>query len=142
MTTDVEAVLTAYPRDQIDADNLAQFTGFFERRLVINRCDDCGTWHQPPNPLCPSCWSTNVTGTAVSGKGAIYLTMLLHQGPGIEPGKPMAVVVVELAEQEGLRYTAELVDYEPAELTIGQAVEVTWRDDGGAPWPVFRPAKG
>ena len=142
MTLDVEAVINAYPQDQIDADNVAQFAGFLAKKLLINRCEECGTWHQPPAAICPQCWSESARATEVSGTGVIHLTMLLHQGPGIEPGKPLPVVTVQLTEQEGLRFTASLVEYAPAQVGIGQPVEVAWIDHGGAPWPAFRPAKG
>jgi uncharacterized OB-fold protein len=142
MTADIEAVINAYPQDPIDLDNIAQFRGFLERRLLVNRCDDCGSWHQPPNAICPTCWSLRVTATEVSGRGVVHLTMLLHQGPGIEPGTPLPVVTVAFPEQEGLRFTASLVDYEPAQVAIGQPVELAWTDQGGAPWPAFCPTKG
>jgi hypothetical protein len=141
-TEALEAVLAAYPTDQIDADNLAQFRGFWERKLLINRCDDCQAWHQPPQPLCPKCWSESLTATQVSGSGTIHMAMMLHQGPGIEAGKPLPVVVVELPEQEGLRFTAALVDNTPEQAVIGQGVSLGWTESSGAPWPVFRPVEG
>ena len=72
------------------------------RELRINRCGQCGTWHHPPRPLCPACWSTDVKATPVSGDGTLFMTVFLHQGPpveGVDYSTPYPVVTVELDEQ-------------------------------------------
>jgi uncharacterized OB-fold protein len=70
--------------------------------------------------------------------------MRLHQGPAAEgvdySTGPHLVVTVDLAEQEGLRYTSTVVNTDPASVAIGDAVELTWIERNGAPYPVFRPA--
>lgn len=137
---EVRSLLEAYPSDQIDADNLAQFRGFLERRLLLNRCEECGTWHQPPQPVCPRCWSRALTPTEVRGEGTIHLATVLHQGPGVDPEHPLPVVSVELSEQEGLRFTAAMTDCSPADIAVGRRVVLVWNDSSGAPWPAFRPA--
>jgi uncharacterized OB-fold protein len=140
MTATVEEVLAAFPGERIDADNLAYYAGILDRRLLVNRCEECGTWHQPPHPMCPSCWSERVVPTEVSGRGTVHLAILLHQGPGVDPTEPYPVITVELEEQEGLRYTSTVVD--SAKVSIGLPVEVHWVDRDGRPFPAFRPREG
>jgi hypothetical protein len=130
---------------RVDRDSSAFYRGWLERELRLDRCADCGRWHHPPRPMCPACWSWNVVPTAVSGRGTVYLRMLLHQGPpadGVDYTRgPHPVVVVELAEQPGLRFTSTLIGCSPARIAIGMPVELEWVVRSGAPFPVFRPAR-
>jgi uncharacterized OB-fold protein len=137
-------VLARFPRARVDHDNKHQFRGLLEHRLLINRCLDCGTWHQPPRPICPNCWSTNLEAAEVSGQGTIHLLIFLHQGPptpGVDYSTPYPVAVVELAEQEGLRYSSTVVDADGVELSIGMPVTLAWIEREGNPFPAFRPVR-
>ena len=129
---------------RIDRDAAGFYRGWLERELRIQRCADCGRWHHPPRPMCPSCWSWNVVPTRVSGRGTVHLCMLLHQGPpapGVDYAKgPHPVVVVELAEQPGLRITSTVIGRPAREISIGMPVELDWIQRWGQPFPVFRPA--
>jgi uncharacterized OB-fold protein len=128
----------------VERDSADFYRGWLERELRLNRCDDCGRWHHPPRPMCPSCWSWHVTATPVSGHGTVHLLIKLHQGPpasGVDyTAGPYPVATIELEEQQGLRYTSTIVDGPVDELAIGMPVELDWIDRDGAPFPVFRPA--
>ena len=141
--TDAELV-ERFAHMPVDHDSKDFYRGWLDHELLLNRCDDCGRWHQPPRPMCPSCWSWNVTATPVSGRGTVHLVMRLHQGPpaqGVDyTSGPHLVVTVELAEQEGLRYTSTVANTDPASVKIGDPVELTWIERNGAPFPVFQPA--
>ena len=141
----VSDVLDRFPRTWLDRDHFAFFEGFLDERLLINRCDDCGRWFQPPWPSCPNCWSDNVTPTPVSGKGFVYTFVILHTGPlwgveGVDYAKGYPLLVVELEEQEGLRATATMVDCANDDIHIGMPVVLTWIERDGHPIPAFRPA--
>ena len=145
MSTQIDdaRLVERFPYLQIDHDTKHHFRGWLDERLLINRCDDCSLFHHPPKPVCPSCWSSSLTPTEVSGRGVIHLTMLLHQGPpapdvDYEKG-PHPVVTVELEEQQGLRFTSTVIDCPREDIRIGLPVELTWIDRFGAPFPVFRP---
>ena len=84
-----------------------------------------------------------VEPTEVSGTGVIHLLMLLHQGPlapDVDYSQPHPVATVELAEQEGLRYTSTVINCPLEEIRIGMPVRLTWIERWGAPYPVFEPA--
>ena len=134
---DPEDLLDAFPKVRIDVDNAAFFEALAAGRVVVNRCDDCGRWHQPPRPLCPRCWSTAVTPTEVSGNGTVALVTVLHQGPrrpGVDYTDGYAVVAVDLDEQPGLRLAGGVVGTPAAEVTIGDRARVVIRtDEGSAP---------
>jgi uncharacterized protein len=129
-----------YPSAALDHDNKEQWRGFLDRRLLINRCLDCGHWFNPPRPMCPRCWSERVEAQPVSGRGRVQWFTLLHHGsPGAGPDTTYPAVVVELEEGHHLRFTSTVVGCRPEEIVCDMAVEVTWQDGTGAPIPVFRP---
>ena len=145
-TTIADDVLVArFPGHPLDHDSAAHYRGRLERRLLLNRCGECGTWHHPPKPICPSCWSTDVVPTEVAGTGTIHLAIFLHQGPpaeGVDYGTPYPVVTVELDEQPGLRFTSTVVGAPNEAIIIGTRVALDWIDRAGTPLPVFRLAEG
>jgi uncharacterized protein len=135
-------VLERYPSTPIDLDSIEHYRGWLEKRLLLNRCAECGHWHHPPAPLCPKCWSSELVPTEVSGQGTIHLLILVHQGapaPGLDySAGPHPVATIELVEQDGLRFTSTVIGQAPGDLRIGQPVSLAWIDRGGAPYPVFR----
>lgn len=139
MSATADQVLEAFPNDRIDADNVAHFAGMLAHQLLVNRCRACGVWHQPPQPICPACWSTDIEAAEVSGNGTVHLAIHLHQGPGVDRGTPYPIVVVELEEQVGLRVTSTVVDCPKEQIVVGLEVELAWIERDGRPMPVFRP---
>jgi uncharacterized OB-fold protein len=125
----------------VDRDSAAHYRGRLRRQLLFNRCAECGTWHTPPMPVCPSCLSERVVATPVSGRGTIFMAIFLHQGPpaeGVDYSTPYPVVTAELDEQPGLRYSSTVVGSGGEEIQIGRRVELDWITRGGTPMPVFR----
>jgi uncharacterized protein len=137
---DNSELLRRLPQLPITHENAAHYRGYFERRLLINRCQDCGHWHHPPKLLCPKCWSHKIMPTDVSGKGHVYLMIWLHQGPaapGLDYTLPHPVVTAELMEQAHLRFSASVLGAAPTKLYIGHGVRLNWIMRGDAPWPAF-----
>lgn len=133
------AVFQAYPQVRLDQVNIAYYAGLLEHRLLAGHCDDCGAWHTPLRPRCPSCWSRAAGPREVSGRGRIHVLTLLHQGPpGVSYSPPWPLAAIELEEQPGLRIATTLVDTAPEQQRVGQPVELTWIERDGTPWPAFR----
>lgn len=128
----------------IDHDNIEHYRGLMQRRLLINRCSDCGRWIYPHRPMCPDCLSWNVAPTEVSGRGKLYMYTLLQQSrdPDQPLAEPMQVAAIELTEQAGLRYLSQVVECPLEALRHDMAVELTWVEHRGRPWPAFRPSSG
>src|SRR3954465_15830764 len=129
----------------VDRDSAPHYRGRVQRRLLINRCRSCGTWHHPPKPICPACWSSDVEATEVAGTGTIHLVVFLHQGPpapDVDYATPHPVVTVELDEQPGLRFTSTVAGTPNDDVVIGRRVRLDWVERGGDPLPVFRREDG
>ena len=76
----------------------------------------------------------------MSGDGVIFMAIFLHRGPaapGVDYRTPYPVVTVELAEQEGLRFTSTVVGAANEDIRIGKPVQLTWAERAGSPMPVF-----
>ena len=139
---DDAALVARFPWVQINHDSKHHFRGWLDKELLINRCDDCSKFHHPPKPICPECWSSNLTPTAVSGSGTVHLAMHLHQGapaPGVDYAKgPHPVVSVDLDDVPGVRFSSTVIDLPVEEVVIGLPVKLDWVERYGAPFPVFR----
>jgi uncharacterized protein len=139
-TVSDEELVDRLPDVLINEDNKAFYRGWLEQQLLLNRCADCGTWHHPPKPVCPECWSDRLRPTPVSGTGTIHLLIWLRQGPpadGVDYSTPHPVATIELAEQSGLRFTSTVIDAGMNDIAIGDPVELTWIQRSGAPYPAF-----
>ena len=125
-------------------DNDREHQGYFEaareRRLVVQRCSECGKLRWEPGTACPWCASLTWEWHQVSGKGTIYSYQIVTHPiqPGFSDWVPYPVVLVELDEQRGeptedeaLRIVANLLDdqNEPEKeenIAIGKRVEVVF----------------
>ena len=114
-------------------------------KLVIQRCQLCHVFYQPPVDVCMDCLARGNTSTlsfeTVSGKGVIYGHTLVHDTRlgGFEEILPYPVVLVELEEQKGLILNANMPDTDPAEIHSDVPVEVYFIDIGsGMKLPEFR----
>jgi uncharacterized OB-fold protein len=112
-----------------------------ERRLVAPRCARCGHFRLPPTAYCPECQSKEVDWVTLSGRAEVYSFAVVHGYPGL-PDLTLVPVVVDLPDAPGARLVSNVVDIDPAEVTIGMALTVDFHPiaDG---WllPVFRKAQ-
>jgi uncharacterized protein len=142
VTNDVsdDELVQLFSGEAITHDNAAHYRGRLRRELLMNRCRDCRRWHAPPKPICPDCWSSQLSAEPVSGEGVIFMAILLHRGPpapGVDYSTPYPVVTVELDEQPGLRFTSTVVGADNKDIRVGAAVRLDWSERAGAPMPVF-----
>ena len=91
----------------------ALLAGGADGELRFLRCGACGYWIHPPAPICPQCHSKKLAPEAVSGRASLHTYTVNHQPwiPGFDP--PYVIAIVELAEQEGLRLTTNVVGVAP-----------------------------
>ena len=95
---------------------------------MLPTCDACGKAHLPPGPVCPFCFSGNITWQAASGRGHISTFTVVHKAwfTAFQDETPYNVVQVEL--DEGPRLTSRIIGADQQRLQIGQRVEVVFTD--------------
>jgi uncharacterized OB-fold protein len=111
------------------------------RKLVIQRCSDCGRHYFYPRPLCPHCWSRNVQWVECSGRGRLH-TFVINQRPprNFPAAGPFVIGIVEL--EEGARLLTNIVGVapDPQAVRCDMPVEVVFEDVSDAiALPKFRP---
>ncbi|MEU9112032.1 OB-fold domain-containing protein [Streptomyces sp. NPDC048483] len=146
---------------EVDAFTRPYWDAAAEGRLSLRRCrvegGGCGAAHHYPREFCPYCWSEDVVWEPASGRATLYTWSVVHRNdlPPFGGRVPYVAAVVDLAE--GPRMMTEVVGCGEADLRIGMALVVDFReegragghaaaegggDGGGRPVavPVFRPA--
>ncbi len=117
-------------------------------QLLILCCQRCGYYLHPPAPLCPVDHSTELAPERVSGRGRVASFTVDHHRWLPAPEPPYVIALVELAEQEALRLTTNIVGCPPEDVHIGMEVAVTFEHQAdsegrGDVWlPMFRPIGG
>lgn len=128
------------PRPRLDADNRAFWTGGADGKLMICRCGDCGQWLHPPQPVCRTCWSENVTPQATSGRGRVDSFSVNYQPwmPGLEV--PYVIARVALEEDPTIYITSNIVGCDVDDVAVDDAVTVTFEEADGIWFPLFEKA--
>ena len=122
-----------------DHDDAFFWEGAARHRLLIQRCDGCGTLRHPPTPVCPDCGSLERGAVESAGRGTI-LTWIVSRHPTEPDAEPRIVVLVQL--DEGTRLVSNLVDADPSPELNDARVEVCFVDHDGTVLPQFRLAEG
>ena len=127
------------PLPQPTPESKPFFDALKERRLLIQRCQECGHAYYYPRPFCPACLSGRVEWVQASGRGKLYSFVINQRAaPGFLA--PYIIAVVEL--DEGPRMMTNLVDIEPDPefVRCEMAVEIVFDDvDDDFTLPRFRP---
>jgi acetyl-CoA acetyltransferase/uncharacterized OB-fold protein len=118
------------------------WTSGADGRLRIAQCRTCRRYHHPPQPICPTCRSTDVVMTAVSGRAVVAGFTVNHQQwlPRFPP--PYVVAVVAIEEDPMTRLTTNIIGCEPDDVAIGMRVRVVFEQQGELWIPLFEPEPG
>jgi uncharacterized OB-fold protein len=128
------------PLPKLDDENRFFWTSGADGKLRFMHCDACDYYIHPPSPLCPKCLGKNVAPKAVSGAGTVRTCTINHQpfAPGMVT--PFAIAVVNLAEQDDLNLTTNILETAPDDVRIGMPVQVAFEAHGEIHVPLFKPA--
>src|SRR5215469_4583393 len=112
------------PIPTVTPDLAEFFAGARNNRLIVQKCEQCGTLRFPAYEICSNCRSTRARWVPVSGRGEVFSFNIMHQlyHPGFAAEVPYAVVVIEL--EEGCKFMSNLVGVKPHEIKCGMPVEV------------------
>lgn len=110
----------------LNADNRAFWQGGEHGRLLIHHCHGCTHYFHPPGPICPRCASLDVAPREVSGKGKVLSYTLNYQPWVADLEVPYAVAIIELLEQQGLRFVSNVIGMDPLQVRIDMPVRVSF----------------
>ena len=106
-----------------DADSSFFWKGLKEKKLLIQRCGDCGRNRFPPMPRCPYCASAKGSTIEAAGGGTIYSWIVVHRAfdPAFTAEVPFTLATVDL--DETVRIVGRL---EGAPAQFGMRVHATF----------------
>lgn len=104
-----------------------------EGKLLLKHCTACAKTHYYPRTICPHCFGNGTQWRASSGRGTIYSYSVARRAE-------IPYVVAYVTLQEEVTILSNIVECDPDQLSIGQEVELTFRQTvGGWSLPVFKP---
>jgi uncharacterized OB-fold protein len=121
------------PAPRVLPESLPFWQAADEGRYLVKKCNSCGQVHHYPRDICPFCLSADTVWQDSPGTGMVYSFSTMDQG---DAAYTMAYVTLD----EGVTVMTNLVDCDPAQMTIGQKVRVVFTPtEGGHAVPMFTP---
>jgi hypothetical protein len=121
------------PAPKVLPESLPYWQAADEGRLLLKKCRACGQVHHYPRDICPFCLGDETEWVAAAGTGTVYSFSTMGQG---EAAYTLAYVTLA----EGVTLMTNLVDCDPAQVRIGQAVRVVFQpSQGGHAVAMFTP---
>jgi uncharacterized protein len=116
------------PLPILDKDSLTFWEGCKRHELLIQQCEECGSYRYPPRSICPNCFSLHARWHTSSGRGEVYTFTVARVPltPDWAPDVPYVIGVIQL--DEGVRIVSNIVGCKPEDVAIGMPVEVTFDD--------------
>ena len=113
--------------------------GTRERRLHLQRCDDCGRWVHHPREACPGCLGLQLSWVESSGDGVVHAVSVHHRAFEAMGKDDCPYVVAFIDLDDGVRFLSNIVGDDRELATAGDRVTLDWREvAGGFHLPVFR----
>src|SRR5439155_9124541 len=109
------------------------FEGALAGKLMLLRCQACGTYQSPTGglgvplrPRCLNCFAAELAWAPSSGRATLYSFALMHQlyDEAFADEIPYNLSVIET--EEGVRMTSQVVGLPNDELQIGMPLQVVF----------------
>lgn len=94
--------------------------------LLIQKCQDCGTFIFYPKMYCTNCLSSNLEWTKASGKGKVYTHMTVYGFQPTEFSEDVPYVVAVVLLEEGVRMMSNIINCGTEEVSCNMPVEVVF----------------
>lgn len=116
------------PLPSPDIDSKPFWDSCKEHAMALQRCASCKRFRYPPRSLCPHCHSVEAAWRAISGRGRVYVSLVMCRsyGPAWDRDVPYNISMIEL--EEGVRIWSNVIDCSPDEVKIGDLVTITYDD--------------
>ncbi|HSZ40855.1 MAG TPA: OB-fold domain-containing protein [Trebonia sp.] len=98
-----------------------------QRKLVVQKCAECGYLRWPPGPLCPECQAEGAAWTEVRASGSLWSIATYHRAldPAFAGDVPYTVALVEL--DDGPRMYGR-ISGDPEKLVLDAPVRAAFTD--------------
>lgn len=142
-TTTTESYLpagTPLPAPAPDGLDAAFWEGTRNHRLLVQRCQACGTFQFGPEWICHQCRSGALAWHECRGRGKIYaFERVWHPvHPAVKDRVPYLIVLVELPDVGNVRMIGNLLGDPQQKVQIGDEVEVVWEEHEDVTLPQWR----
>lgn len=120
--------IKARPLPVPDADSVEFWEGCNAHELRLQECRNCGEVRHYPRSHCPNCRSAEARWIKATGRGRIHSFVVIYRAlhPAFQEKVPYVVALIEL--EEGPRMISDLIDCDPAQVTIGMPVTIVFED--------------
>lgn len=114
--------------------------GAAQGRLMMQRCEACGTVNFHPKPWCVECGSRKLSWQQVKNQGTVYSYTVSHSVAMNLPGWELPVILALVDVDDAARMYAQVVGVGEDGIRVGMRVEAVFEPIGaGAGIPKFRP---
>ncbi len=116
------------PLPRPDQDSRPFWESCRAHAMALQCCTSCGRFRFPPRAVCPYCLSEDFQWSPVSGRGRVYVSLVVYRPPGLawENDVPYNVAMIEL--DEGVRMWSNVIGCDPEDVQIGDRVELVYDD--------------
>ena len=116
------------PLPVFDVDGGLFWESCKQHEMSLQQCVACKKFRYPPRSLCPACHSPEAEWKAVSGKGRVYVALVMCRSPGPawERDVPYNISLIDL--DEGVRVWSNVIGCGAEEVKIGDRVEIHYED--------------
>ena len=98
-----------------------------DRRLLLQRCEDCDLPVHHPREACPRCLGQNLGWFESTGQGAVHAVSVHHRPFEVMDATECPYVVAFVDLDDGVRFLANLIGSGSREASAGDRVELTWK---------------
>jgi uncharacterized OB-fold protein len=120
------------PRPEPDMDDKDFWASCADGKLCFQGCAECGKLRHPPTPICWNCHSVEVNWVEAPAEAELYTYNVVHHPshPAVTEAVPYIGALVDFPSLPGVRLVTNLVDVDPADVSIGMPVTLVWDDIG------------
>ncbi|WP_301109310.1 OB-fold domain-containing protein [Sporosarcina sp.] len=116
-------------KDQI---NQAYWDAADQHTLVLQKCNDCQAYAQPPGPTCATCGSVNVGWEEMGNdvKASVYSYVISYRPflPGFQDDLPTVIVLAQLDDVPEVKIMGNILNCDEKAVQIGMPIQMTWID--------------
>ncbi len=109
-------------------DSKPFWDGLKERRLLLQKCGECGKIRHYPRPVCDECYSMEVDWVEASRKGKIHTWSESHYAFHFSFKKDLPLLIATVDLDEGVRLKAQVRGAKIDAMAVDKPVTIGFED--------------